>query len=56
MATQMLVQRVKGKCTQDVFATLKALDQEVDDERYIKMGKYFRHERDLIIRDIASRK
>lgn len=56
MGTQMLIQRVKGKCQQDIRATIKALDQEVDDERYEKMGQYYKEERDAIIREIAQRK
>jgi hypothetical protein len=38
-----------------VRATVKALEDEVEDERYEKMGEYFKDERDAIIREAAQR-
>ena len=37
-------------------ATVRAIDEEVEDERYEKMGLYFKEERDAIIREVAQRK
>jgi len=34
---------------------MRALDDEVGDERYAKMGKYFPQEREAIIRDAIQR-
>ena len=55
MGTQMLIQRIKGKCHMDIRATVKALEDEIEDERYEKMGEFFREERDAILREAAQR-
>ena len=51
----MFIQKVKGKCAQDVKLTVKALDEEVSDERFVNMGKYYLEERDAVMRDTVQR-
>ncbi len=56
MGTQMLIQKVKNRCQQDVRETIRVVKEEIEDERFVKMGEYYEEERDAVLREIIQRK